>query len=231
MSSTMARCDIGWVPRTGAECPMSRWCNPARRRNLLRSARRGATRRDRDCRPSTGSPITAPGSLPPHSPRATRHAHHRSLRCRDPVEVAAARNGGVRACTRSHRSRAIADDARRSAGRRHRAGRRNDRRGKRQSVLPANGHDQGGPDRDLGNPTLAPHVIMVEGGPDPSAVTFARPKPPSGADYSSGFADSGPIGAPPYPFRTYRPRFMRPGTYTPICSFHPGMIGRIIVTP
>jgi plastocyanin len=81
------------------------------------------------------------------------------------------------------------------------------------------------------NPTLAPHVILVDGGLDPSAVTFARPKPPSGADYSSGFADSGPIGAPPYPFRTYRLRFMRPGTYTVICSFHPGMIGRVIVTP
>ena len=43
------------------------------------------------------------------------------------------------------------------------------------------------------NPTLAPHVIMIGGGLDPSAVTFARPKPRSGTDYSSGFAEVGVV--------------------------------------
>jgi plastocyanin len=81
------------------------------------------------------------------------------------------------------------------------------------------------------DPTPTPHVVMVDGGLDPAIATFAKPSPPSGSDYTSGFADSGPIGAPPYPSRTYQLRFTKPGTYTVICSLHPGMTGTITVTP
>jgi len=81
------------------------------------------------------------------------------------------------------------------------------------------------------NPTATPHVIMVGGGLDPSKALFLPDSPPSGSAYTSGFARSGPIGALPSPKRTYRLRFMRPGTYTVICTIHPGMTQTIVVTP
>ena len=71
---------------------------------------------------------------------------------------------------------------------------------------------------------------MVDGGLDPSVALFA-PEPASGSNYYAGFANSGPIGIPPYPSTAYRLRFMHAGTYTVVCTFHPGMAGTVIVEP
>jgi hypothetical protein len=51
----------------------------------------------------------------------------------------------------------------------------------------------------------------------------------AGSTLTDGLFTTGPIGALPYPRTTYTLRFPRPGTYTYLCTFHPGMTGMVEV--
>jgi plastocyanin len=76
-----------------------------------------------------------------------------------------------------------------------------------------------------------PHVVVFAEYVDPNTAGFSSPTAPSGSDYAGGPFISGPIGAPAYPTTSFTLRFTKPGTYTYICSFHPGMAGTVVVDP
>jgi len=76
-----------------------------------------------------------------------------------------------------------------------------------------------------------PHVMLFDEYLDAATATFSPPTGPSGSSYAGGPFNTGPIGDLPYPSTTFALRFTRPGTYTYVCSFHPGMGGTVVVDP
>ena len=81
------------------------------------------------------------------------------------------------------------------------------------------------------NHSAVPHLAVFGGYLSPADSAVAPPTLPTGSSLSSGLFTTAPIGPPPYPRERYTLRFHRPGTYTYVCTFHPGMVGTVHVRP
>jgi plastocyanin len=82
------------------------------------------------------------------------------------------------------------------------------------------------------NPSHEPHTVTLGEvlTPDDPRV-LGLPTIASGSAYASGLAHSGLFGGPPFPSSSFALRFPNAGTYTYTCSIHPGMVGKVEVTP
>ena len=79
------------------------------------------------------------------------------------------------------------------------------------------------------NTGSVPHVMIFGGFLAPPEAITAPPTRRSGFPLSAGLFTTGPIGAPPYPSTTFTIRFDVPGSYSYVCTFHPGMAGTVNV--
>jgi plastocyanin len=74
-----------------------------------------------------------------------------------------------------------------------------------------------------------PHVAIFGGSLAPPVAAATPPTRPSGSTLAEGLFTTGPVGAVPYPRTTFTLRFDAPGQYSYVCTFHPGMAGRVNV--
>jgi plastocyanin len=81
------------------------------------------------------------------------------------------------------------------------------------------------------NHSTTPHVVIFGEATDPAVAIFSPPTAPSGSDYGGGPFITGPIAVPAYPTTSFSLTFNCAGSYSYVCTFHPGMAGTINVDP
>ena len=79
------------------------------------------------------------------------------------------------------------------------------------------------------NTGSVPHVIVFGGYLPPAESVDTPPTRPSGSSLPPGLFTTGPIGAPPYPRTSFQLRFDETGSYSYVCTLHPGMAGTVTV--
>ena len=161
-----------------------------------------------------GTLIVVPSEAPTQRPETVR-AEARELVADDQTDLADLRARAARGDLDTDRSEV-------------RAGAATDR-ASLNAFFPSQLHIRAGESVTWRNDGSVPHVVIFGGSLPPPVAAATPPTLPSGSVLPPGLFTTGPIGAHPYPRTSYEVTFHQPGTYRYICTFHPGMVGTVVV--